>query len=694
MKQTILLSHNFINIPDSKDHNPIVKTTGQEKYLVIGTLLNNLAYYGYMLSGEAFAKIQTLSKHEIGQLWNDIEPSLKDITGANRNMEQFVVYKNFPNEVLEMSQAEYWIKQAFMYFGFANEYFTQTEEVRLEHNEKNNLKVLSLSSDNTLHNIFDSLLKNTARWTVLQKNHAEELIELLSINSLDVSTFNFKENAISLIKYCIETHPKSINISIHDATDVLRLAIALSNGDISLRQKSKIKNFKRSERKLFLMLLNNSNNLLADISLRPEMWKKFLVQLHPGDYNFTNVTKAYDSLYNKKYQTFNSTIENGIINNDHLMLKFLSQRPGEFVRRFHKVYNVFGKKAITAFVKIMPQLKVSQLLKLNSYLLTINSRHSLIFPPRGNWNRAQLVDNVKNKIQSEDIILLTTKIQKQIGQRINSVYPQGFKLDSEINNIKLQTNDQELATYGRGTVFSIPENIQFIRTASYWAQKSNHNTWFDNGWNFFNENWQSIGTCCWNATTFDGATFSGDPTNSKELKGRACQMIDLDINTLLNNGVRYAVWNILCYSNIPFSEAEEVLATMQMGEDPQKGNLYEPNRANFVFPVTGDNKTKYIAYLDLLTRQIVYMDANLYGSVSSAILNSKSLEKMMPAFVEYLETLPSVFDLFSCGKRGTIPIVYSDKDIDIIKESTAYVFKPENDENTFEKIDIHKLLEL
>lgn len=267
-------------------------------------------------------------------------------------------------------------------------------------------------------------------------------------------------------------------------------------------------------------------------------------------------------------------------------------------------------------------------------------------------------------------------------------------LDPKLLEVKLQTNDQKLAEYGRGTEFDIPKNMNFIRTASYWEHVSGYgNSWFDNGWNFFDDNWNAKGTICWNTTHgVDGAVFSGDPVNSQDLKGRACQMIDLDLDLLEKQGIRYAVWNILSYSRVKFSDAKEVLATLQWGEQAQEGGLYEPARAQMVFPITGDNLTKYVAYIDVKARKLVYIDANLYGHVSSAASNVSVLSEMMPAFKEYLDSLPSIGDLVAHAKEGNTPVLFSDKEFEIEKNVKAFVFKPENPENSYEKIAVSDML--
>ena len=84
--------------------------------------------------------------------------------------------------------------------------------------------------------------------------------------------------------------------------------------------------------------------------------------------------------------------------------------------------------------------------------------------------------------------------------RLETFYPEGFNLCGNMDKLKLQTNDQKLANYGRGTVFDIPENIRFIRTSSYWD--INVGSFLDNTWNFFDENWEGLGACCWDHESF------------------------------------------------------------------------------------------------------------------------------------------------------------------------------------------------
>lgn len=789
---TILLANNFVQATHVVSGTPASREE-------LSTVFSNMVHYGWTPSKEVVEQLQTYSAQDLEAFWLAVELAFKEVTATDRDMESAVVYKNFPKEVLDKSEAEYWFCQILMYVGFSPDYFADDKVERPALKEQKNLKVLHLAKEDTLNAIKKELVQSKNRWNDQQKDFATQLVTDNAQETINLSDFGFKENGIVIIKQAIES---GLNFTIKDATDVMRLAAAMSDADVSLRTKVKFKKFTRKERKALLSLLNKANNLADDVAMRQQDWKKFIFQLHPKDYNFPKVTAVYGSLCNGELKSFNAKVENKVLTKDASVFDMLSNRQGDLMRRFHKLYEVFGEKAVEAIVAKIDQFDTLQLLKLKKYVTTINDRQHFIYAPKGNWTSAHFIERVAKDTSVEKEYLAPVKTEKkktekvvepaivevvtpvveepavtevksgipsidaltmliekfkgnlepapepmfipahkpvyqryvapvkkvykpikngkvllsveavdvivnavnaEIAKRMEVLFPKGVMLDKATSKIKLQTNDQTLAaSYGRGTVFDMPENVNFIRSASYWQMKDSGNIWFDNSWNFFDENWGSKGACCWNAaysytgqdtylTQEAGAVFSGDPVISQDTQGRGCQMIDLYIDKLVNSGVRYAVWNILSFNSEPFDAADDLVGTLQMGENAEEGNLYEPSRAQFIFEVKGKNLTKYVAYLDLVERKVVYMDANLYGHVHSAESNGVLLSNRMPAFVEYLNTLPSVFDLFESVKVGETPILNDDTDVAITTKS-AYVFTSRNTDNSYEKIEINSLL--
>ena len=572
----ILIENNLIAVPNGK---------AKASKRVLGTIFANLAYYGYAPSKDAYEALESLTDRKIELWWAQIEPALKEITGDNRKMDDFVVYKNFPKEVLDMTEGEYWFYQILMYIGLPNEFFTEEERTRKPLKDKLKLKVLQLANENSTKEILTALLESPARWTNDQFSYVCHLIILDKVE-FNVTRIPFKEN---LVKIIAKLFDENIEITMKSATDVLRLAIGLSDGDVTMKTNTKFKSFNRKQRKFLLNLLNNSTNLEEDVARDSNKWKTFIYALHPGDYanKFKHVSKVYHKLYHDNVSTFNAKVEKSLKDlNDTEFFDLIKQRPGEFVRRLNASITVFGDSAAKQFAEVTGRLSVIQLLKIKKYLETCNERIYRTIAPKGNWTKMQVLLNTV-KIKDRTRLYLIDLLEKEIKNKVQSrIHKPLVNLGENMDWVKLQTNDSDLTPYGRGTAFPIPENMKFIRSASYWATTGAFgNTWFDNGWNFFDENWKNKATCCWtDVNVLGGASvFSGDPTNSKDMQGRACQMIDLYLDKLEAAGVRFAVWNILAYSRISFSKATDVFAALQWGENAQKGKLFEPSRCQLSF---------------------------------------------------------------------------------------------------------------
>lgn len=692
-KLNILLRHNFVSSTDENYLSPEKAPRSQSESIEtdqLTTIMMNLSYYGYALNEPALQDLKQATLEETTKWWAQIEPELKSITGDDLNIGDFVVYKNFPQEVLEMSQAEYWYNQILIYWGHPNLVKKQEVKPREKMEEQPKLKVLQLVNSKTLTNILNSYLCSSTRW---KPSELEDVIYLLKDEGLpaDVSKCSFKENLVQLATVIMSP---GIHCKL-SATDVLRLAAGMSDGDISLRTNFKFKSLNRKTRRFFLASLNNSSNLMEDISRRPEMWKRLLKALHPGDYavEFPKVWEANDKLFKNQTETFNSKIENLLVAKDAKVLKLLSSRPGEFRRRLVQCISLFNDQAVDAFCQpeVLNKLTNFQLVCLRRFIESVNSRMSRVFPPRGNWNKLQLGRPSRIDPKSASTLLL------RLGQALGARVPKIKVLDPLLGRVKLSSNDGEVATYTRGTTFPIPDNINFIRSASFWQVDPSKTVWFDNGWNFFGQDWKDVGCLDWRRPNFQNgsAIFAGDPVSSQEVDGRAAQLIDLNLPQMRAAGVRYAVWSILCYSNITFKNATKVFAALQWGETATKGNLFEPSRCQFSFPLTSDQLTKYVCYLDLVKNEMVFMDANLSGQTNSAGMNGTLLQTQMPAVVEYLNSIPSIHDLYResvDSEHGNGYLVYSDKDVELgeVKRPVkAFVFKPENQNNNFEVININ-----
>lgn len=662
----------------------------------VATLVSNMAYFGYKPHAEVINAMKGCSDSVLGDFWNDLKAAMASVKKTDVGMEQFVVYKNFPQEVLSQSEQEYWDKQIQIYSGeLSQEDAGEEVKERAELVVFENLSVLRLSEEASLENIYKKLIGKKSSWGDDEKSQIQTLSECLQLSSLDIADFGFKENAMQIFSAVVQDEKKRADtkIVIADATDVIRLAVAMSGGNIQEWGTTRFKSFSRGIRRVLMGLLEASKNLEQDVSQHQEVWKRFFAMLHPSDFKMLKVNHVYDKLYNGKIKTFSSVVESHLQSKNHDVFEYLAYRPGEFLRRFMTVYEVFGETAVNTFIPVMKNLSVRQLLWFKRYISTLNTRKKMLYTPKGNWAKVQISDN-KRVIDAQSAETLCNKINEIVSRKIKQVYPQGFVVEEKMNEVKLASNGQYMSHYGRGTAFDIPENVKFFRLASYW-QNERH-CWFDVGVNYFTEDWTEAGATCWNANRLgDWSIFSGDPMNSSELQGRACQMIDIYPQKRPAN-VRYGVWNILAYSNIPFSESTEVLGTLQWGEEAETGKMYEPSRAQLVFNLKSNAKTSYLAIIDFKENKLIYLDLGMRGNVNSAAGNSFVLQTNMRAVIEYLNAIPTVADLLEFNRSDEgIPVMYSDKDHVLdLKDSPAYVLRPENDKSEFKQLNFDELLSL
>lgn len=653
----------------------------------LGTVLASMASLGFTVDLDVLRALSATSAQALEVWWAPVCEALRRRTGADRNMAAFVVYKNFPREVLEKSEAHYWFNQICMYLGAPAELFAEAPAPRAPVAEKLTLRVLAAAP--TVDVLYYRLVAQQSRWVDEQFDQARAFVTRVVPSEFRLADFGFKENALRLVA--------SVNallqarIIVDDATDVLRLAAVLAGAEPSLRESFKWPRYTRAQRLFFLRLLEGTRHLEADLALRPDLWKQFLSRLHPGDYarRFPLVVAAYDRLYRGELRTFNARIEQGFASGDPSVLDWLATRPGEFARRLHKAYALFGQAAIEAFVPVIDKLETVRLVRLVAYLEAANGRQHYLHAPRGNWDKVRMAPNTKAEFTAPALAALVGSLRAELARRMDARFPQGIALDAQTVNLALPCNDQQLAPYGRGTRFALPQEASFVRLASYWEHPSTGNTWFDVGANFFDDQWHAQGACCWDTTHgVTGATFSGDPTNSQELKGRGCQMLDLDLARLIASGVRYVVWSVLSFNRIPFAESREVLATLQWGTDAQSGQLYEPARVQMAFPLKSRGLVKFVAYLDLESRELVYMDAALRAETDSAASNAHALELQMPAFIEYLQAQPTLADLLADAQPGELPVLFTDDNVELPAGEPAFVFRAANAANSIKPLGL------
>lgn len=695
-KETIILINNIIPINITKQVKeyltPEKKTKQATNYDIhnISALISNLAYYGYAPSNEAFKFLTKLNAENIGKLWDILKPSLEYITGNSKKSEKYILNENFPFSS-SVDKAAYEL----------------VDKIKNKNIKDSNLKILSLEKNNSEKQIINNLIAKNNLWNESEELIFTSIISRLKSKKFFIKDFNHKDNILNAV-----AKDSDITIYCEDANDVLKLAAKMS-GYERLSNNVIFRNFSRKERRYLLSLIDSSkNDLLVSFSSKIKLWKKLMAHIHPFDYNYENVTYAAHELYNDRLNSINSIIDSYLksaklsikknnikyFNNESYLslVTLLSSNPKIFLRRFHELYNVFGETIGYNLIFILDKIDTLSLIKLKKYINNINDIKELIYNPNGNPSKSKIIPNKKHKLTNLLIEKFNNEINSILKVRVSKKFKNGVFLDG-MENVLLGGNLGGVTKYTEGTVIKIPNNIKILRTLTHWKTKESETRFIDNTINYISSDFKSLGTSCWNSE-YDGAKFSGDKLNTDNKDNKASQFIDLNIDLLKKSNVRYAIWSILSWDNLEFSSFEEIFSSIQICEDDNSSNLYDPKRNLISFSLKNKNKNRTIAIIDIVEMSLIVVDRPFNRiNVNSGIFNEQEYSDLiLPAYLDSLKLKPSVKDLFennivSSYEDSSVPLfLYDDTNFDISKNK-AFVLFPQNKNNNYEKLSLNNI---
>lgn len=686
-KNEILLKNGLIEL--NKMTND--KTVASKESLA--TIIANFAYFGYVPSKEIVEELETFSEEDLNAFWNKQDAIFRSFFCNFLSAKEGVVYKNFPKEVLNKTESEYWISQIFMYLGLEKEFFTEDEEEREEQLVSVlKLKVINKANSESLKTIYTKFINKKNSLLPDEQEQLGFLLDHLNVMEINISHIPFKMNGVFLAKKIYER--KGV-VSVNNLTDLFRFAASIGAPQNNVNERISYFKFSRAERKqiLRLFLTLDLTKFDEDVAMRPESFKALFKSLRAGDYAWAKpVSVLYDRLYNKKVKSAKAKA----LGKAKIDFNVMKSRAGMFVRAFHEAYEREPENTIKHMLEALNSLDISQLLKFKKYVGQVNKTYCFIAKPKSSWELAKPIVNDKVYIKDQHIKVLVDEINTIIKSRLENVFPNGILKGEDLNLIKLPSNDQEV-DLGRGTIKRIPLEAKYLRSATMWdANDHRDNVWFDNGWNFISLSKGKLDSAlCWNQVNSEFGCFSGDPVVNYLENKIGTQIIDLDLEKLRENtDIDYAVWSVLSYNNINFNAFKKVYACVQFLENQMEGELFEPVNLEMQMELKGNAKNKIVLVVDIKNNQMIILDQPFPKlSTKSAYYNKAKIREFLDHVLKNLKFIPSVFDLVENVKDGDVPFVVSDENLEI-KEGSAYVFKKENVENKFDDILLDELLKL
>lgn len=641
----------------------------------VTTMVRNLESLGYTFTQKLIEACAELSIDELVELYSWLSNDLKKSVGAHRVHNP--MYPNFPQQVMEMSESELYIN-AICYYWTDGVWTPPTEvKERFPLLDNVSLRQIDLGTIEEYNKLFVQLVSANTVWSHDDTvDVASFVIEFgYDISEIIPDIVPQKENAASLACLLMTLYGADgieyISRFCKTATDILRLAVAMSNGDVSLAEKTKFKNFTRKERVCLLELVERLGNPVEDMLRWKGRWIRLGEKLHVGEYKtrFPVAFESFDVLRNNvKVETFNGVVEKALLDKDiDAVVKKLSLRAGDFARRLDHVLRSGDSNsyvvALSAFEQVSSKISTPVLLQVMTHFKHRAERSELrTFFPKGNVAKAKIIENTLLGLPKSVCNNVVKVCEDALIERFKSLPKLGScYLDEKLADYNLpfalRSASKSLRTLVRGSKISLPDDCNTIRFFCWW-KNGNYRTDIDLSAATFDSHfdYQDI-VSFYNLRSKDGC-HSGDIVDAPD---GASEFIDINLSSAINRGTRYIVMSLNSFSQQPFCDLPECFAGWMARETPSSGEIYEPKTVVDRVDLTADTKIVIPLIIDIVDRKVIWCDLALkshpnysntvHGNMNGMNLTLKSFATM---------NKPNIYDLLALhikarGKRVKDP---------------------------------------
>lgn len=668
------------------------------------TVLAEINALGFTLTKPAYEKLCQYSSNDIVKFHNKFLPVLKEMIGADRRYRSF--YPNFPQDVMSLEEGERFFDQFLHYVGTyiglgtdgnGAPFLPKGDRMnRFPLTENTEYKLIDLGSEKDFRRSMQNLMESRVSLPAYEKENIRTYIQYVSFYRLKKTLpeqIPNKENFASIAQMILDENKiydkqALLQPYFKTATDVLRFATALSNGDVSFVTQTKFKHFNRPERRLLLELLNHCGNIEEDMSKYPEKWKRLGEIIHPGEFvkkHPEKYQKAFDAITkirnNEKIKKYMGRVEIKLQRKDDTVFSLLKERPGVFAEKLNQAINVFGViKTLSEFQQIAEKVSIPVLLRLkNYYEYNRNGKDFRVVKPKG--RPVMCIENMQKDLKQEEIEKIVKVCRDAMVKQFCKKEPLGCVfLDDSMKGFAvpsvMRDKNESMRFIPEGSVLEADAGKNFIRPFVWWTNNEGKRIDVDLSVTFFNKSFERVGTTSYYSDS-PFAIHSGDITDGGDVNGDGvAEFIDIDKKKMKTLGADFAVFSVSLYSgeegfhrmvncSFGFMEREKQLEGQEFEPKTIKNKIELHSNATTVVPCIYDVINEKFIWEDRILNQakIIPNVENSLGGIAAELYKATQmhvpmlddlLQMHVEARGELVENIEDA-DIVFTADRGDIP---------------------------------------
>jgi len=598
---------------------------GMDNRIAVATVQSHLMEWGYMLDHDAFFELAKSDLSVIAKFNDEAITYLKEVMGGKRDYRP--LYKNFPEEVISQTDFQLFINTLIHYWSHGAWEPTTVEYERPINFEHIKYNMIGYATPERFSRIFTDLVSINQSLTP-QDFAVIKWFVTSGEKLMFPAQIPFKENLCTLAGLGIEGLP------VKTPTDVLRIAIHLSGGDISLpkvpyptvkasrwsrtrvtnpaRDKFKFKKFTRKERKYLLGLLENTNCDPKEMVLKDQRWIRLGEILHPAEYKalYPKAATAFHKIRNEKVKSWYSQLNEAFKKDLESGLKVLSQRPGEFSRRIDWLIRTYPKDLVLIMNYLGEVLKGTS----NKVLFEVYTHFEGRLQPKN--DRSIRVKGARKRTKLPSLPALPPKMVEGIHRKLFETLKEKFatlpalgncRIDEELKKIPLPTNMRSMNFSTKPSVRGqrIPFENKDTKTIRPYLHFSKNRTAITIDLSAILVGDTKTSIVDWTKLKLnDICAHSGD---SWVRTGDCAKYVDIDIEKALAAGYKYVLIQVNNYNKTPDLWNDNYFGIMER-EYPKSNTIWLPEtttRAHIINNLKGKTNC---AIIDLEAREYIVVD--------------------------------------------------------------------------------------
>ncbi|ANZ14092.1 TerD domain-containing protein [Streptomyces noursei ATCC 11455] len=388
---------------------------------------------------------------------------------------------------------------------------------------------------------------------------------------------------------------KGADLLLDTVTDVLRLACALSDGDVTLLEPTRFRALSRPVRRALLAGLDRvvaaSPAKLADVPAHREPWKRLGERLHPHEYpRWPHAAEVFAVARGEQQaRSLDGRAEECLAMHDIAgALELLTSAPGKLFRALDRLLRDAHTQAerdavVAAAERVAPQVSGRVLLAVREHLQNRaeeTAERRVFVNRRG---RAWVTADTRPPVLPAERKRLTAVLDAELRRRLPT--PRHLLIDPAVLDVALPLSGKAttsgLGVLPRGSIS--PVEGELLRFFVYWKQTS-RTTDFDLSALMLNADYSTHSWLSYTALTGVGGEHSGDITDAPD---GASEFINLRLDAVPGT---FIVPQVNVFSGEGFDEVEESFFGFMLRDAEQRGRPFEPRTVRMKSELRGPGR--------------------------------------------------------------------------------------------------------